>query len=68
MENLNSLFTSIDDGTMHLLEKLFGRKVTVEIAAIQKQVGSKDYGLFAIAVLVSLAHNTDPAKQQSINH
>ena len=60
----DSLFTSIDDGTMHVLEKLFGRKVTVEMAAIQKQVRSKDCGLFAIAVLVSLAHYTDPAKQQ----
>ena len=36
----DSLFTSIDDGTMHLLKKLFGRKVTVEMAAIQKQVRS----------------------------
>ena len=50
--------------TLCLLKKWFGTNVNVRLSSIQIQVGSADCGLFAVAVLVALLHNADPAKQK----
>ena len=59
----DSLYTSVDDSTVRLLEKLFGRNVNIKMPSIQKQLGSQDCGLFVIAISVALLHNIDPTKE-----
>ena len=47
----NSLYTMVDQGTMQLLQNMFGKKTALSMQSIQKQVRSKDCGLFILAVL-----------------
>ena len=61
----DSLFTSVDQATVGLLEKLFGRKIKIAMQNIQKQAGTTDCGVFAIAISTSLACGVDPTFDQS---
>ena len=38
-----------------------GRQITIVMKKLQRQDGSADCGLFAIAVMTSLAHKEDPS-------
>ena len=58
----DSLFTSVDQATVGLLEKLFGRKIRIVMQNIQKQAGTTDCAVFAIAISISLACGVDPTK------
>ena len=58
----DSLYTTVDQGTMRLLQKMFGKKIALSMQSIQKQVGSKDCGLFALAVSTAIACSIDPTK------
>ena len=60
----DSLYSSVDDDTLCLLKKWFGTNVNIKLPSMQIQIGSADCGLFAIAVLVALLYNVDPAKQK----
>ena len=46
----DSLYNVVDENTIKLLERLFGRKIRAKMQCLQKQSGSKDCGLFALAV------------------
>ena len=58
----DSLYTTVDQGTVRLLHKMFGKKTALSMQSIQKQVGSKDCGLFALAVSTAVACGVDPMK------
>ena len=58
----DSLYNVVDENTIKLLERLFGRKIMAKMQCLQKQSGSKDCGLFALAVSTALAHCVDPTK------
>ena len=51
----DSIYSSVDEGTMKILKQMFGVKVQVEVGEGPKQHGIVDCGLFAIATCVSLA-------------
>ena len=60
----NSLFTSLDEETLATVNSYFGekgskRKVQYRMQEVQKQIGTKNCGVFAIAFLTSLAYNQD---------
>ena len=65
----DSLFTEFDQESSDLILRIFqnhnndGRSVTVIMKNMQKQNGSVDCGLFAIAIAVmtSLAYKEDPS-------
>ena len=50
----DSTFTFVDHDTQKLLKQLLGTKIDIRVGG-QKQEGSVDCGLFAIAICVSLA-------------
>ena len=52
----DSLYTSVNEATMKLLSTLFGKDAKVILETVQKQQGSSDCGVFAIAICTSLAH------------
>ena len=51
----DSLFDSVDANTTRILKQLFGPKVEVVVNNNEKQVGTEDCGLFAIANCICLA-------------
>ena len=51
----DSLYTDIDEATKHKIEKVFGSSIICNLPDVQKQVGSTDCGLFAIAFATNLA-------------
>ena len=62
----DSLFTELDQDSSCLILMMFhnrnnGNSVTITMRNMQKQNGSIDCGLFAIAVMTSLAHKEDPS-------
>ena len=60
----DSVFVRLDAETRTTIKKMFRLKKTKDIIMMpmQKQYGSTDCGVFAIAVLTSLAHEEDPSK------
>ena len=65
----DSLFTFLDDETLGIIKNYFGdqstkRKVQSNMAKVQKQKGTKDCGVYAVAFLTSLAYHHDPAEIQ----
>ena len=63
----NSSFTELNQESYDLILRIFhtrindDRRTTVVMKELQKQKGSTDCGLFAIAVMTSLAHKEDPS-------
>ena len=63
----DSLFTELNQESYDLILRIFhtqindDRRTTVVMKELQKQKGSTDCGLFAIAVMTSLAHKVDPS-------
>ena len=63
----DSLFTELDQESSSLILRMFhnrnndGRQITIVMKKLQRQDGSADCGLFAIAVMTSLAHKEDPS-------
>ena len=62
----DSLFTESDEDSSCLILRMFhnrnnGNSVSVTMRNMQKQNGLIDCGLFAIAVMTSLAHREDPS-------
>ena len=55
----DSSFTFVDQDTQKLLKQLLGTKIDIRVGR-QKQEGSVDCGLFAIATCVSLAAGGQP--------
>ena len=55
----NSVYSTLDDETNEVIANLF-HSPTVLMIKTQKQEGSKDCGLFAIAVATAIAHGADP--------
>ena len=60
----DSVFVRLDAETRTTIMKMFRLKKTKDIIMMpmHKQYGSTDCGVFAIAVLTSLAHEEDPSK------
>lgn len=58
----DSLYDQIDCETVHVILNLFGGNGEIEMARIQKQNGTNDCGLFAVANSVELAKKQDPTK------
>ena len=59
----DSMFNKLDAETRTIVKQMFGLKKADDISmvAMQCQKGSKDCGLFAIAVITSLAFGEDPS-------
>ena len=63
----DSLFSELDKESSDLILRIFhnrnndGKSVTIIMKNMQKQNGSVDCGLFAIAVMTSLAYKEDPS-------
>ena len=59
----DSMFSKLDAETRTIVKQMFGLKKADDISmvAMQCQKGSKDCGLFAIAVITSLAFGEDPS-------
>ena len=61
----DSLFHYCDEETEYVIAKLFQcgpKKVTVKVAHSQKQKGSNDCGLYAIAFATAIAHEMNPGR------
>ena len=60
----DSVFVRLDAETRTTIMKMFQLKKTKDIIMMpmQKQYGSTDCGVFAMAVLASLAHEEDPSR------
>lgn len=54
----DSVYTSIDDDTLKVLQNLFAFQV-FKMIDFQKQKGGTDCGLFAIAAATSILHKQD---------
>ena len=52
----DSLHNDVDIATKNKLEKTFARKLQYIVPRVQKQKGTKDCGLFAVAVATNLAY------------
>ena len=63
----DSLFTELDQESTDIILRIFQSynrekmAVTIVMKNMQRQEGSTDCGLFAIAVMASLAHKEDPS-------
>ena len=57
----DSVFTTIDKETKAVISNLYGPKVLPRLGSINKQKGSTDCGLFAVAITTTLALGLDPA-------
>ena len=53
------VYSTLDDETNEVIANLF-RSPTVLMIKTQKQEGSKDCGLFAIAIATAIMHGADP--------
>ena len=54
----DSVFSQLDETTLHIVKEMFGP--IVEVVHTQKQMGSNDCGIFAIAFMTSLANQENP--------
>ena len=59
----DTLFDKLDFETKSVVKKMFGLKTAgnINMVPVQKQQGSKDCGVFAIAKMVSLAFDENPS-------
>ena len=59
----DTLFSKLDAEGRHIIKQMFGLKQMkcINMVKVQKQQGTKDCGLFAIAMMTSLAHDEDPS-------
>ena len=57
----DSIYNTIDEGTQQVIKILFGQSFSLEIVPIEKQIGGRDCGLFAISISVALCLGLDPA-------
>lgn len=55
----DSLYCSVSNDIKPLLKAIFGTNVAISLPMVQKQIGSMDCGLFAIAYATFLAHGND---------
>ena len=55
----DSLYTSIDAPTSDLIKRIFNGAPEIVMKDCQKQIGTKDCGLFAIAIATTLASSRD---------
>ena len=55
----DSMFSTVDASTSSMLKELLGSTVDIQMGKIQKQIGTTDCGLFAIATCVLLANGKD---------
>lgn len=60
----DSIYTSVDKGTIELIINLFklSDEPKFDVVKMQKQVGSKDCGLFSIAVATALLFEVNVAE------
>ena len=58
----DSVYTSVDKDTKTVIAGLFQSSERLKIAALQKQRGGDDCGLFAIAVATALSFGVDPSE------
>ena len=59
----DSFYTALDETTERVLCKLFYTSTpNIKMLSMQKQVGGRDCGLFAIAVITAIANGKDPSK------
>ena len=57
----DSVFSSLDNYSKEVVSKHFPIR-SIKMCHLQKQIGGKDYGLFAITVITAVAHGLDPSK------
>ena len=59
----DTLFSKLDAEGRAIVKQMFGLKQMrcINMVKVQKQQGTKDCGLFAIAMMTSLAHDEDPS-------
>ena len=53
---IDSLYNEVDTATKNRLEKTFACSIQCIVLRVQKQQGSKDCGLFALAFATDIAH------------
>ena len=56
----DSIYNTIDEGTL-VIKNLFRQSFSLESVPIEKQIGGRDCGLFAIGISVALCLGLDPA-------
>ena len=56
----DSIYRNISDEVKTHLHKILGSNVKISLPSVQKQIGSMDCGLFAMAFSPFLAHGNDP--------
>ena len=61
MNVYDSVYTIVDETTKEVINWLFHTRNT-KMQPLQKQIGGADCGLFAIAVITSIAYGTDPCQ------
>ena len=54
----DSMYSTLDEETKEVIANLF-HSATVKMMQTQKQEGSKDCGLFAIAIATAIAYGAD---------
>ena len=57
----DSVFSTVDEETKDVVANLF-HSSSMKLMQIQKQVGGKDCGLFAIATATAIAFGADPTR------
>ncbi len=57
----DSVFRTIDRATKNIIAKLFPTSTMIKQVQINRQIGGKDCGVFAIAIATALAFNQNPA-------
>ena len=64
MKIYDSLYCTIDRATKVIIHNLFSASTALKIRVLrpQKQVGTQDYGLFAIVYATSIAYGHDLTK------
>uniref|UniRef100_A0A1X7U6V1 Ubiquitin-like protease family profile domain-containing protein n=1 Tax=Amphimedon queenslandica TaxID=400682 RepID=A0A1X7U6V1_AMPQE len=54
----DSLYSNVDTNTEHNIKTIFASDVSISLPSVQKQLGLKDCGVFAIAFATHLAYST----------
>ena len=57
----DSMYDAVDEKTSKIISNLYGQTWSLESVTIEKQNGSNDCGLFAIAIVTSLCFGHDPS-------
>lgn len=59
----DSIYSSLDENTKRMVCNLFHTNTkNIKVQSMQKQVGGLDCGVFAIAVITSIAYDKDPSE------